>query len=475
MWNKHAYKKELLAKMEEMTPRVDCLEKKEEKKVAPSRHKGLFWALGSAAFVGVVVGGGYGIYHAFQRKTPTTEGKLLIAPQAKEAVETISETSRAIYQTFVKKTTYQALADNYRGASLSYSPVDAFLSLSMEVYASSPAVQASYAAALGAASMDEVNEAGKEISLFLGTPQSSFVSTRLFLGDFGGACFNSLWLSPETPLVANPSATLAGLAHYYYASVYHQQPSSEALNDWLRSVAPAGFNSLPHIDIPAGSNAALASATFLRDEYEETVRNRLYEQYTSQKHYLDFALADKTTKKADYIESTSDNSVDVSFGDHYVSAPYALGGTTLHFSLPEEGYTPLAVLPDVLAKNTTSVGNYRLTLKAPYFQIDSQLGLLSLVDTLAVSSLKTSSLQGLVDPRYGESLEGIAQFSLLRFNYDGFYAVSATVSYDSGSFPISRPFYELTLNRPFLFSVEYSSLPLFYGIVMAPNYPAFGS
>jgi serine protease inhibitor len=62
---------------------------------------------------------------------------------------------------------------------------------------------------------------------------------------------------------------------------------------------------------------------------------------------------------------------------------------------------------------------------------------------------------------------------VLKLDYEGFYAASATVLVNAGAAENNYPVYDFKVDRPHFFKVSRDGLPLYYGVVVDPSYPAY--
>jgi len=430
----------------------------------------------SVAVAGLSVGGGFAIANAVQKHSATPT--VLLEAKAKTHQDDISDSSRLIYLSFANKIAPLALKTNGKTNSVAFSVVDAFVSYSMEVYLSSDNVQASYCQTLGAKSMDEINKAVYEISSYLGTSADYSYRDGLdeITGRFGAANINSLWLDPSLELQDNIDALLQGLQTYYFADVYHAKPTQAALQDWLKKVAPEGFDRLPELQTPDNSNASCVSSYFLQDHFLPSRELALKKEYQSRSHYLDYTLGDGTKKSVDYVETSYYDGGTVYFGDGYVSASTGISKSDLTYYLPDEGISPFDLIDKIFVNSSKMASKvYRLNVEAPYFLIKTDLDLTPTLRDLGLGELYDSSLEKLVKLE-GEHVSSIKQDSLLSYDYNGFYAASATVVSNSGAaMPPELQNYDFVVNRPHLFTTSFLGLPVFYGIVNDPGYAHYGA
>jgi serine protease inhibitor len=115
----------------------------------------------------------------------------------------------------------------------------------------------------------------------------------------------------------------------------------------------------------------------------------------------------------------------------------------------------------------------KLIIHAPYYKIKSDLDLTESIDKVGLEGLTTSALEKLVDPVEQEALACIKQCSLLKLDYNGFYAASATIVQNAGTAePVKKEEVHFTLDHPYLFEVYHDAMPLYLGYVNDPGYPA---
>jgi hypothetical protein len=484
MFEKRKAKKLIEEKMEKDTPAVSSLVLKSPQ--FPKRRFKIWIIAGSAmAVTGLAIASGYGIYKALN---PISSDSIdlsktqLTKPSVRVYTGTVSKTSASIYEAFAKKLVPLIYAEAGT-TSKAFSVFDAFVAVSMTVYCSNDAAQKEYCDLLGAADMDEVTTAVKELTLTLGVNSQYVDPVDGKTKTEGGASVNSFWFDDSMPLAGTANEILQGLQDDYFASIYHTRASTEKLTEWLSDNAPVGFDDLPKIVLDDDPETSSVSAFFVKDSFVDESSLNYLNQYKSKNHYLDYVL-DDVTKEVDYIYSETDGYL--LNGTNFTGIHSSLNKLKIDYYLPNNGYTPNDIISDVIQNNYTSSDEaYDFHVSAPYFYIKTE-GLDFSSDLKEMASFfKGTLMDKLVNPSYSLELAEALQSSVLKYDYDGFYAVSVTVvdTESTSSGPVTHfPIYPFILDRPYVFQVNYPitlagestsvSLPLFYGQVFDPGYAA---
>jgi len=483
MFEKRKAKKLIEEKLEKETPNVPSLVLKSPQ---PPKHPLKAWVIAGStvAVAGVAIASGYGIYKALNPISSDTidlSGTQLTKPAARVYSGAVSKTSASIYEAFAKKLVPLIYAEAGT-TSKAFSVFDAFVAVSMTVYCSNDSARKEYCDLLGAANMDEVTTAVKELTLTLGVNSQYVDSIDHKTKTEGGASVNSFWFDDTMSLAGTASEILQGLQDDYFASIYHTKASTEKLAQWLSDNAPVGFDDLPKLKLDGEPKTTSVSAYFVKDTYKNEDYQEYWDEYNSKNHYLDYVL-DGVTKQVNYINSQEDGNL--LEGNHFTGVHSSINKLGIDYFLPDQGYTPNGIMNDVILDSYTA-GNdlYDLIISAPYFLIRTEnLNFKSELEEMA-SFFTGTLMEKLVDPSYYDlHLTQALQSSVLKYDYSGFYAVSITaVATDTSAEGSTYPKHDFILNRPYAFEVNYplvlggdssaTNLPLFYGQVFDPGYAA---
>lgn len=283
---------------------------------------------------------------------------------------------------------------------------------------------------------------------------------------------NSLWLDED---LEYNDATVQTLATDYYASVLQGQLGSEEMNQALRSWINQQTGGLlqqqaADLEMDPQTLLALASTVYYRCRW-----------------YAWCEFSPNASKEGIFHGPQKDQTVTFMnqtlmpgtyyWGEHY-SATYLYleDGSRMWLILPDEGYTPAALLKEdiigtVLRHNQE---NKQLTihLSLPKFDISSNLKLEDTMKALGIADVFSakanfSAILSPDTPNAGLSCANHA--TRVSIDEEGIEAAAYTVMMDAGGAPPPAEEVYLTLDRPFLFLVESrDGLPLFAGIVNEP-------
>ncbi len=311
----------------------------------------------------------------------------------------------------------------------------------------------------------------------------------------GGYNLNSIWLNPEEVLLIKEKdeELYKDLEEVFGASIFMEALTSEKANNYLKV---EGLKDMPTPKIVLDDPCALnvMSVYYCLDYFEESAKNMYKNQYLSGKHKMDYYL-NNSTSKVDYIETQQFSSVYEN--ENFYGSSLAINHLDMAFFLPNEKKAlPSSILDDVLNENYTlkngtfkdyegneeSTEMFNVHLSAPYFSLDNKCEL----DGGALSRIlpvitKHGASERLVKAKNGSLfLDYIKQFSVMKFNYDGFYSCSVTIAGERAtSTGIEYPYFELTLDHPYVFEVrkqvridnsQYKNTPLIIGEIVNPEY-----
>ena len=414
-----------------------------------------------------------------------------------EEIKKISQKSFESYTAFAKKFSYLMLRVNNSTdeKSMAVSIPDAYISLAIMAAISTDTARNDILSYLELNNMEQLKTATSEIVGCLGT------LTEGRDGNIsGGYNLNSLWFNPEkVDILPKDNNLYKDLEDIFDASLFNEGLTSERAKQYIKE---NGLKDLPIPDIKLNEEPAALSAMsvfYCIDRYDHFKKNYLYNQFTSGTHLMDYYINNVLTKQ-NYIENTGEGFVFEGEGFHGTN--YYLDNLTAQFFLPDErNAMPSTILEDAINENyelKSGIGYYEVgeefetnafevTLKAPYFSIDTDC---RLEDEVLRGILPEITKGGAGEriakakaPGAGLYLNSIKQFSTMKFDYEGFYSCSATIAEVEATAPLPPTLetYDITLDHPYAFKIQKyvrftgegfngDYLPLVIGEVVDPNY-----
>ena len=283
---------------------------------------------------------------------------------------------------------------------------------------------------------------------------------------------NSLWLDHEFPY---HQETADRLAQYYYASTFHGDLGTEAVDLQLREWLNANTGGLlkeqaNNVKLDPNTVFALASTIYFTagwvDEfYEENTYDKTFHAPTGdiQTPFM------HQTRRDTYYRGTN-------FGAIYLNLD---GNNRMWLILPDEGFTTEDILKSdeylQLTLDPASWPNqkkYEIHLSLPKFDVVQQQNLISGMRALGVTDIfspETSDFSPLTD-RTDILVSQINHAVRVTIDEEGCTAAAFTVIVAPGAgMPEKSEELYFTLDRPFLFLVtSRDHLPLFAGVVKQP-------
>lgn len=495
MFKKKQYRNELAEKTEKLTPENPY----QITPVNPARRRKV-WVLssigGSLVVVGVVAISLYagGVFERMGYANINAD--LLVKPTSKKVVDnptySFSKSTYDSYLAFASKFTQLAFDTSVieKGEkSLGVSLPDAYLSLALTAFTSSEEAENDILSFLELPDEEALKTAAKEV-----------VSTLCTLsldnqGKYqGGYNLNSLWLDPnQVQILPKNEELYSTLADLFDVSVYRRGLTDKNANAYLEKNGLADL-AKPTINLGLDDSNAFAfssmSVYYCMDNFP--LANMYESQFRSGNHKMDYTVSGSTSP-VDFIETIEEESI-VYQGNGFVGSAMPIHSLTMTCFLPDEVTgSPYAILPDVLSSSyqvktyQDRLGNtqnrYNVFLKAPYFKLDNHLN----IDRSSLETQLPVAANGGVGEKIAKSkgnpvaFQGIAQQSLMTFDYNGFYSCSVTI-YEGGttSFP-SLDSFTLRLDHPYLFEISQpkvmvegseKSVPMVIGEIMEPGYEA---
>ena len=419
-----------------------------------------------------------------------------------ERVIDISSTAYNSYIAFAKKFTSLMMEVNNREneGSLGISIPDAYLCLAITGAISTDEARNDVLSYLELNNMDELRTSVKEIITTLGTLYKNKDTDKLV----GGYNLNSVWFNPDkvSLLEEKDEQLYKDLEEVFDASLYYEALTSDKANDYLKE---NGLKDMPTPKIklddedPSAINAM--STYYCLDCFSEKETEYYRNQFKSGDHKMDYTYGNKTDK-VDYLSRLYDGGP-VYENDNFYGSMMPIGDVlSMSYFLPNDKTAlPSSILDDVLNNNyhqkqssyynewTEEVKEtfcHKVTINAPYFSLDNaaELNRGDLSKILPIIT-KRGAGERIATANYGLPmyLDYLKQFSVMKFNYDGFYSCSVTISgIDAEAIPYEPEYeeFELTLDHPYVFEVTKnlfvgdnataSKIPLVIGEIVDPGY-----
>ena len=408
----------------------------------------------------------------------------------------MSQTTYKSYTAFTKKFAKLAIetTNKEKEESLGVSIPDAYLCLAISAVISDDEARNDVLSYLELNSVDELRTSVKEVLATLCTLRKNYEGQLQ-----GGYNLNSIWLDPQqVKLVEEKDEQMyKDLEEVFDASTYMEALTSKKANSYLDE---NGLKDLPtpkiQLDDENPPAMGVMSVYYCLDYFDEGMKNYYKNQYTSGTHKMDYIYGENTAK-VDYIEQIRYGEVYV--GDGFHGADLGISSLSMSYFLPDnKSVMPSAILSDVLdgeyaakvGKCTDYKGNeeettiHDIDISAPYFSLNNEISLNHEVLKTILPKITNrgagARLAETIDPDGYTYLDFIKQFSVMKFNYDGFYSCSVTIGGYGANTSIGPTYekYELKLDHPYIFQVQKGvsvnsmsyKLPIVIGEIVNPDY-----
>ena len=274
---------------------------------------------------------------------------------------------------------------------------------------------------------------------------------------------SSLWVNQAFP-VKQDFLNLA--AEHFYAHSYHcdfsDPATGKAMGDWLDE-ATGGLLGGESLETDPETLMTLFSAIYYSDQWNDEFRK---ENNTTD----DFRNADGTISQTEYMNRTY-GSHGWQVGDGWISSGLGLkNGGSMYFVLPDEGVSPGDLLADpetlaeIFAQNNDG-GFGEVVFQIPKFEVSDKLDLKPVLEGMGagiVFDYAQADFSNLSDAALG--LSSVKQETTLSIDEKGVTAAAYTEILFCGAAPPNGRA-ELILDRPFLFFIKVSGVPLFVGVI----------
>jgi len=341
-----------------------------------------------------------------------------------------------------------------------WSPINACLSLSMVAEITDSTSRQQILSLLGADSISGLRSQASALW------ESAYINDGRSITSLA----NSLWLEEGLPF--RPAAAEA-LSYHYYADVYQGDLGSNAVNNaiggWLNKKTGGLLKD-------AAENIQLSQETILS----------LYSTIYFQAKWTDQFHKDNNTQDIFHAASGDRNVTYMNrklaqmfyyWGDTFSAIVLQLeNGSAMWFFLPDEGITPEDILADGQYLELFSQNGYenqkymKVNLSIPKFDISVSQDLREGLEEMGVTDIfraDTADLSPII-PDMPACFSAANQAVRVQIDEDGIKAAAYTELPSPGSAEPPDETVDFTLDRPFLFMVTDSSIPLFAGIVREP-------
>ena len=279
---------------------------------------------------------------------------------------------------------------------------------------------------------------------------------------------NSLWL--QKGLNYNKD-TMNALSYHYYADVYQTnlKNAGGAIGAWLNNNT-GGFlkKAANNIRLPEETALALYSTLYFQAKWRD--------QFNAANNTKDVFHAPSGDMTATYMNKKLAE-MDYFYGDCFSAVALGLkNGTSMWFILPDEGFTPADVLTDgqymdMLLGNGWENSKYmKVNLSVPKFDVSGKQDL--------AGSLKEMGVTDIFDPTASDFsaitsdtpifLTAANQSVRVQIDEEGVKA-AAYIEFPGATSPAPpEEIIDFIVDRPFLFVISDTNIPLFAGVVNEP-------
>lgn len=342
-----------------------------------------------------------------------------------------------------------------------YSPMNLYMALAMLAECTDGNSRQEILDLLGADSIEAVRTQTQKI--WLSTYYTDEKNKSLLAG--------SVWLDDSYSI---NSDTVQTLTDKYYASTFHGDLGTEAMNEQLRTWLDSqtnGFLKEQHQNLKLKPDTvfALASTLYYTAEWEEPFnekRNTIAMFYSPDAPY--------PTKYMNGFVSNYYSNDEYYEGDHFTAVTLNCSGGSMWLILPNEGYTPqdLLVSGKWLNKSAWNAPkNVYVRVSIPKFDISSQKDLAEGMKLLGLQDVFDSNVSDF-SPICSDSPIFVSKIDhnvRVAIDEDGVTAASSTIIHGMEGGGTPNEYITFTLDRPFLFVLASGdNLPLFVGIVNEP-------
>lgn len=473
-------------KIEKQTPEIISLEEKSKPEEVTHRKLKMATALGSGVVAcGLVVGISFAL-----AKPQNPYGNVIAKASAPTFSRDISQRSIDIYKSVVQKTV--PLIYEVVDKSKAFSLVDYFLNLATISYLSGEEVQEGMLKFFNAESQEEIGRAAHEIACLAGATAEG----GTYSDSFGAKFANTLWVNTTNFNAEAFEPLKESFQNDYFGSLINGEITVDKVNSFLKEE----FSSFPihpelkEEDLQPGLTSAIITAYYLFDYFTPKIQKSLLDAIQNGSMMLPYYVDGEKEEVVPYLHLEATSSYVTHEGLFNGYTMDALNHLVVNFFQKEEQATWEEAIPHIIQEDytltydTISDGkwegwNIPIEIEVPCFELNSKV---EIDETLyKVDKLKPLYATGaFLGPIFSDSqtLASYFQTSIMRFDYEGFYAASVTIASGDESSDKEGPEPRLVrLDEPFFFIVdspsatvrgtnEVVSIPIEVGFVNDPAY-----
>ena len=344
--------------------------------------------------------------------------------------------------------------------NLLWSPINAYIGLSMIAELTAGESRQQILDMFGAATVEELRQQVGAIWESSYNDNGHEVSTLA----------NSLWLEKG---LTYQQDTMDNLAHHYYASVYQGDLGSQKINNaigaWLTNNTGGMLkNATENINLSPDTILALYSTIYFQAKWQD--------QFNQARNTHDVFHTPDGDITATFMNKTK-TQMSYYWGETFSAVTMSLkNGSKMWFILPDEGYTTADVLADgaymqmVLQPNWENQKWMMVNLSVPKFDVSSTIQLkdglqeMGVTDVFSEGIADFSAITGDV-PIF---LTAANQSVRVEIDEEGVKAAAYIEIPGAGSAAPPDEIIDFILDRPFIFAITTNSIPLFMGTVNNP-------
>ncbi len=344
-----------------------------------------------------------------------------------------------------------------------WSPVNAYIGLSMLAETTAGETQQQLLDLLGAENLEQLRS------------WTGAIWETTYEDDGNEICLlaNSLWLDEDLAYVQQ---TMDNVANYHYASVYRgnfgTSRTDKAIQTWLTNNTGGMLKKQAgEVSYPADTVLALASTIYFQAKWSD--------EFSASRNTQDVFHAPGGDVNATYMNK-KEAQMTYYWGDSFGAVRLPLkNGSSMWFFLPDEGKTVAEVLREgqymqMLADSGEEQDAYskymKVNLSVPKFDVTSSKNLKDGLQQLGVTDvfqMGTADFSPAIENQQ-VFVSAVNQAVRVQIDEQGVKAAAYIEIPGAGAAMPPEEIIDFVLDRPFLFIVTSNSLPLFAGVVNEP-------